>query len=65
MRAIVCDKCGKTILLEEGALFTRGRETLYTLIRHGADATELDLCEDCAKELLEAVRNTREDKSDG
>ena len=58
MKAIVCDKCGKVNLLEDEKpyMYPSG---VYRLIGD-RDDTVLDLCENCANELVEAVRNVKE-----
>lgn len=55
MKAIVCDKCGKVALLEDDKpyMYPTG---VYRLVSDGCKAKDLDLCEDCAGELVEAVR---------
>lgn len=63
-RAIVCDKCGKVTLLDDKDGFKFHTHTnMYHLIGDCKDAMELDLCEDCAKELLEAVRKSGEEST--
>lgn len=54
MKAIVCDKCGKVILLpdEPSALFPRGTARLIMV----GSQEELDVCQECADELFAAVR---------
>ena len=57
MRAILCDKCGKTMLMEDRpfSMLPRGFHRLI----NDKDDTSLDLCEDCANELLAAVREVK------
>ena len=59
MRAIVCDKCGKVVLLDDKDGFEFHTHTkIYRLIGDHREARDLDLCDDCANELIEAVRGT-------
>lgn len=59
MRAYVCDKCGKVILLEDGpAVFKKG---INRMIGPGLPDGELDLCDECVAELVEAVRNVKQE----
>lgn len=55
MKAIVCDKCGKVVLLEDNGpyMYPSG---VYRLVNDERKEKTLDLCEDCAGELVEAVR---------
>lgn len=57
MKAIVCDKCGKVVLIEDkhpyGAV--EGIHTL-TLNSDITRESKLDLCQECAEELLALVR---------
>ena len=52
MNAIVCDKCGKVVLLENGERLKRS-EGLFTLYDH-KETSCIDLCEDCVGELRAA-----------
>ncbi len=52
MKAIVCDCCGKVMLLEGGF---RLPATVYTLSKRGRES-DLDLCEECAENLTKAIR---------
>lgn len=52
MRGIVCDKCGKVVLLEAFEYPTG----IYHLSGNKTEL-ELDFCEDCVQEILERVRN--------
>ena len=57
MKAIVCDKCGKVNLLDESKpyMFPPG---IFRLVSD-KDDREIDLCEECAEELMAAVREQR------
>lgn len=55
MKAIVCDKCGKVILLEDDRPYCYP-SGIYRLVNERGGAKELDLCEDCAGELVEVLR---------
>jgi hypothetical protein len=52
MKAIVCDCCGKVMLLESQF---RWPETVYTLSKGGSES-DLDLCKECAENLTKAIR---------
>lgn len=57
MKAIVCDKCGKVVLLEDK--YPLGKEEgIHCLILTNDMTREskLDLCQECAEELMAAVR---------
>jgi hypothetical protein len=55
MRAIVCDCCGKTELLcEETNPFSEPMHTYHLISPKGK--TKLDLCEECAENLVKATR---------
>jgi hypothetical protein len=56
MKAIVCDACGKVILLSEAQTYHENNG-VHRLIGDILDRGEVDLCDDCAGKLLEAVRN--------
>lgn len=60
MKAIVCDKCGKVVLLEDEFPY-RYPSGIYRLVHDGGEAKELDLCETCTNELVDALRRTKED----
>lgn len=62
MKAIVCDKCGKVMLLEDERPYLVSPAGVYRLIGE-RDCHSLDLCEDCACELIEAVRRTKDGES--
>ena len=55
MKAIVCDKCGHVMLLEDYP-FCDSPDGAFTLYSHGKKTVDLDLCEKCAAELVAAVR---------
>lgn len=58
MRAYVCDKCGKVILLEDGpAIWEKG---INHMNGPGLPDGQLDLCDECVAELVDAVRNVKE-----
>lgn len=62
MKAIVCDKCGSVILLEDGPpAYPAG---IYRLTG-GDTALNLDLCENCAAELVDACRKVKGGDSNG
>lgn len=58
MKAFVCDKCGKVILLEDSKAYYAKANGIYHLVSD--DHIEIDLCEDCVQELLCAVRGMKE-----
>jgi hypothetical protein len=57
MKAIVCDKCGKVVLLPDEPL--RCPEGINTLVMRGTHR-EIDLCDECVDELVAAVRKENE-----
>ena len=59
MKAIVCDKCGKVMLLADDALYCRPTGA-YRLVKDTGDYSVVDLCEDCANEIVDAVRRTKD-----
>lgn len=59
MKAIVCDKCGKVNLLEDERPYLMSPAGVYRLLGD-KDWLSLDLCEECAYELMEAVRRTKD-----
>lgn len=58
MKAIVCDNCGKVVLIPELGP-TYGETGIHHLISHTLEVRELDLCDECATNLVEAVRNQK------
>ena len=59
MKAVVCDCCGKVVLIpDSGRIY--GETGIHRLVADTLDYTSLDLCEECAGKLMDAVRNTRE-----
>lgn len=56
MKAIVCDACGKVILLSEDHTYHE-ENAVHHLVGNMLGRCEVDLCDDCAGKLLEAVRN--------
>lgn len=57
MKAIVCDACGKVMLLDECTPIYSEENGVNRLTGRLFDRGEVDLCDDCASKLLEAVRN--------
>lgn len=55
MFAVICDCCGKTMLLAN----MDDKKHRYTLIDE-KKATYLDLCEECAERLVQAARGLME-----
>ncbi len=54
MKATVCDKCGKVILLPDDPMCcSDGVNSLYVRSRK----LNIDLCDECIDELIVAVRN--------
>ena len=58
MRAFVCDKCGKVILLEDVPDICQ--KGINHITGRGLPDGELDLCDECVAELVEEVRNVKE-----
>ena len=64
MLAIVCDKCGNTALVENGDSKVKTYQANgYRRVSVDFDPfeTELDLCPECAKDLLGLVRGKNDD----
>lgn len=57
MRAIVCDCCGKVVLLEDGPFCPEGINHLSGKIC-GQDG--LDLSNECAEKLIKATKGTED-----
>ena len=57
MKAVVCDCCGKVILIPDRTN-TYTNTGVHRLISDGEER-QLDLCENCADKLTEAVRNVQ------
>lgn len=55
MKAYVCDKCGKTALLDDRYPMYGKEIGVYHLASDGG-SIEIDLCEECVEELMPAVR---------
>lgn len=58
MKAIVCDCCGKVILLPDETC-TYGETGIHRLISNTLSHSQLDLCDLCADNLMKAVRNIK------
>ena len=58
MRAFVCDKCGKVILLED--IPDICQKGINHITGQGLPDRQLDLCDECVAELVEEVRNVKE-----
>ena len=54
MKAVVCDKCGKVILLPDGKDTYDPENGVFHL--YGDGFTAIDLCRECTDELVAAVR---------
>ena len=63
MKAIVCDKCGHVTLLEDNKPYY-SPTGVYRLVNDRSEVNEIDLCEDCAAELVEAVRKMKDGEGD-
>lgn len=63
MKAIVCDKCGKVIPLEDDwpCRYPAGA---YRLVNDRAEAKPIDLCEECVGELVKCLRKMDGDSHD-
>ena len=64
MRAIVCDKCGKVVLLEDDRPYLYSPAGVYRLL-HERSGIEIELCEDCGNELIAEVRRMKEGDGNG
>ena len=59
MKAVVCDCCGKVVLIpDSGRIYVESG--IHQLFSDTLDFTKLDLCDECAGKLMDAVRKTRE-----
>ena len=58
MKAIVCDKCGKVVLLEEDVPYAFIPVGMYRLINDKGNE-KFELCQECGDEMLAYVRMTR------
>lgn len=58
MKAIVCDKCGKTVLLPDVNVTCCEENGIYHMYSN-CGTLHFDLCEDCANDLMAAVRERR------
>lgn len=57
MRAYVCDKCGKVVLVDDfSSLFDEG---INHVSGSGLPGRNLDLCDTCVEELVAAVRTVK------
>ena len=54
MRAIVCDCCGKVVLLADDEY--RLPDSIHHMTGHLLGRSELDLCTECAGKLIQATR---------
>lgn len=55
MRAIVCDKCGKVVLLDEDERDYSVKQGTACLLIQDGHQTHIDLCEECARELMDVA----------
>ena len=60
MKAYVCDKCGKVILIEDDKAYYSKENGIYHLVCDSTKYCDLDLCEDCVHELMGAVREVKD-----
>jgi hypothetical protein len=56
MKAIVCDKCGKVVLIPDNGPAFCTETGIYRLVSMNDGNGIVDLCEECKKELMDAVR---------
>lgn len=61
MKAIVCDKCGKVVLLE-GDSFRYPDEINVLYIQDKGQ--QIDMCNECTNELLEGIRKENDYERD-
>ena len=59
MRAVVCDCCGKTVLLSDSGPYFECPKGITTLRGEPPNGLVMELCEDCVDRLLAAVRETK------
>ena len=57
MKALVCEKCGKTVLVDDNPWSQELRAPgMHVLIYRGKEETrQIDLCEDCVTGLLPSI----------
>lgn len=58
MKAIVFDICAKVILIPDET-HTYGKTGVHRLISDTLERPSLDLCEECADKLMQAVRDVK------
>ena len=58
MKAIICDKCGKPVLLPDDNVTCCKENGIYHLYSD-CGRLQLELCEDCSNDLMAAVRERR------
>ena len=57
MKAMVCDCCGKTVLISDEP-YMYSPEGMHTLRGDSLPRKELDLCEACVDRLISAVKES-------
>ena len=60
MKAIVCDSCGKAVLIPD-ELSGRHQEGIYHLEGYSNGRIYVDLCQECFDKLMAAVRRENDD----
>lgn len=61
MDAIVCDRCGNVLLLEDGFRPRLPKDFARMSGVIGGNEIHLDLCADCARDLVGSTRGRMED----
>ena len=61
MKAIVCDKCGNVILLDDDKPYQSAPAGVFVWVHDKYLSFQMELCEDCGDEIVEAVRNMKTD----
>lgn len=64
MRAMVCDCCGKTVLIADEP-YMYAPQGIHTLRGDSLPRKELDLCEECVGRLMAAVKESAGGGEDG
>lgn len=65
MNAIVCDCCGKTVLLSDSDPYFHTPKGITTLRGDPPEGLVMDLCDKCVGRLVQQVRETKGGDGDG
>lgn len=59
MKAYVCDKCGKGLLIPDRSPLAVEAEEINRLTGNGVPDGVIELCNECVQELVAAVRDVK------